>query len=153
MMTSSYMLSDKPTCRCKTSHILHLCRQNKTLLLWYPKGLPSDCTLYKSSSQAEKWEWDWGGAYCWVAANCKFTLVFPVSFTLMVVTKVEEDAAETGKKGFVNFKRVVWHDSFHQLLDSIHARSKDGFHIQCGDGIVRHLFPVILILSADYEEQ
>jgi len=53
----------------------------------------------------------------------------------------------------VNFKRVVWHDSFYELLDSIHIHSKTGFHIRCGDGIVRHLFPAILILSADYEEQ
>jgi len=53
----------------------------------------------------------------------------------------------------VNFKRVVWHDSFYELLDSIRIHSKTGFHIRCGDGIVRHLFPAILILSADYEEQ
>ena len=69
------------------------------------------------------------------------------------MTKVEEEAEESGKKGYVNFKRVVWHDSFYELLHSIRAHSKTGFHIKCGDGIVHHLFPAILILSADYEEQ
>ena len=69
------------------------------------------------------------------------------------MAKLEEEAEESRKKGYVNFKRVVWHESFYELLDSIHAHSKTGFHIKCADGIVRHLYPVILILSADYEEQ
>jgi hypothetical protein len=38
-------------------------------------------------------------------------------------------------------------------LESIHAVSETGFHLKCADGITRHFFPVILILSADYEEQ
>ena len=53
----------------------------------------------------------------------------------------------------MNFKRVVWHDSFYELLDSIRIHSKSGYYIRCADGIVRHLYPAILILSADYEEQ
>jgi hypothetical protein len=35
----------------------------------------------------------------------------------------------------------------------MHKVSECGFEITCGDGVTRHLFPVILILSADYEEQ
>ncbi|KAF9780021.1 hypothetical protein BJ322DRAFT_1165130 [Thelephora terrestris] len=66
---------------------------------------------------------------------------------------IEEEAQESGKRDYVNFKRVIWHDSFYELMDSIHAVSKTGLHIRCADGIIRHLFPVILILSADYEEQ
>jgi len=69
------------------------------------------------------------------------------------MVKVEEEAEESGKKDYVNFKRVVWHDSFYELLDSIQAYSQVGFHIKCADGVERHLYPVILILSADYEEQ
>ena len=60
---------------------------------------------------------------------------------------------ESGKKKYVNFKRVVWHDSFYELVESMHAVSKTGFHIRCADGIDCHLYPIILILSADYEEQ
>ena len=69
------------------------------------------------------------------------------------MAKVEEEMEESRKKNYVNFKRVVWHDSFYELLDSIHAHSKTGFYIECADGVVRHLYPAILILSADYEEQ
>jgi hypothetical protein len=67
--------------------------------------------------------------------------------------KIDEDAAESGKAKYVNFKRVVWHDSFRKLLASISELSKIGFHIECADGVTRHVFPAILILSADYEEQ
>jgi hypothetical protein len=67
--------------------------------------------------------------------------------------KLEGEASESGKKDHVNFKRVIWHESFIQLLDTLHAISKTGLYIKCGDGIIRHFYPVILILSADYEEQ
>jgi len=69
------------------------------------------------------------------------------------MAKLEEEAEESGKRGYVNFKRVVWHDSFYELLDSIRVHSKTGYFIKCADGVVRHLYPAILILSADYEEQ
>ena len=58
-----------------------------------------------------------------------------------------------GNKVDANFKRVVWHKSFLKLLESIHKLSKIGFKIQCADGVVRHVYLAILILSADYEEQ
>ena len=69
------------------------------------------------------------------------------------VFKVEEDAAESKKPGYVNFKRVVWHKSWYELIESIRQLSKIGCRVECADGVVRHIFPVILILSADYEEQ
>ena len=57
------------------------------------------------------------------------------------------------KTPWVNFKRVVWHASFYKLLESIEEASKSGHWVNCGDGISRHIFPLILILAADYEEQ
>ncbi|KAF8961518.1 hypothetical protein BDZ97DRAFT_1921202 [Flammula alnicola] len=66
---------------------------------------------------------------------------------------VPEDEAEKGKKSYVDFKRVVWHQSFFKLLETIAQYSKTGCWVKCGDGIERQLFPVVLILSADYEEQ
>ncbi|KAF9231017.1 hypothetical protein BU15DRAFT_68692 [Melanogaster broomeanus] len=66
---------------------------------------------------------------------------------------VAEDADESGKLSFTNLKRVVWHESFLKLLDSIILLSKTGFSHSCFDEIVRWLYPIILILSADYEEQ
>lgn len=67
--------------------------------------------------------------------------------------KVEEEASKSGKKGYADFKRIVWHKSFEELLDSIRELSKIGYHIECADGVTRHIFPAILILCADYEEQ
>ncbi|KIM45701.1 hypothetical protein M413DRAFT_430427 [Hebeloma cylindrosporum] len=67
---------------------------------------------------------------------------------------IKEDAAESGKKDYVNLKRVVWHESFAELLKTLAQYSKTGwFFTGCADGIPRWLFPVILLLSADYEEQ
>jgi len=69
------------------------------------------------------------------------------------LTQIEEEASESGKPGYVNFKRVVWHKAFYEVLATIHELSKTGQHVGCGDGVNRHIFPAILILSADYEEQ
>jgi hypothetical protein len=66
---------------------------------------------------------------------------------------VEEDSGETGKKGFVNHKHVVWHEAFYKLLESIEEISKTGIWIDCADEIRRNIFPLVLILSADFEEQ
>ncbi|KAG1859232.1 hypothetical protein F4604DRAFT_1882756 [Suillus subluteus] len=66
---------------------------------------------------------------------------------------VSEDADEEGKPGFVNFKRVVWHESFQKLLEMVARYSKTGYSHQCFDKITHWLFPILLILSADYEEQ
>ncbi|KAJ7707650.1 hypothetical protein B0H17DRAFT_1033442 [Mycena rosella] len=65
---------------------------------------------------------------------------------------VKEDTAESGKPGYVNFKNAVWHAAFYKLLESIVMHSKTGIWTQCGDGKQRWLFPVVLILAADYEE-
>ena len=67
--------------------------------------------------------------------------------------QVKEDAGETRKKRFVNLKRVVWHEGFKRVLESIIQYSKTGCWVDCGDQVSRWLFPLILMLSADYEEQ
>lgn len=72
---------------------------------------------------------------------------------ILYIYQVKEDAGETKKKHFVNLKRVVWHEGFKQVLESIVEYSKTGYWKVCGDKIRRWLFPLILILSADYEEQ
>ncbi|KIK31487.1 hypothetical protein CY34DRAFT_58649, partial [Suillus luteus UH-Slu-Lm8-n1] len=43
--------------------------------------------------------------------------------------------------------------SFYQLLASVAKHSNTGYWFECGDGIQHRLWPVILILSADYKEQ
>jgi hypothetical protein len=69
------------------------------------------------------------------------------------LTQVDDAAEDKGKKEWVNFKRVVWHESFYKLLETIEVYSAVGYWVECGDGIARHIFPLILILAADYEEQ
>ena len=67
--------------------------------------------------------------------------------------QVLENEAKKGKKGYVNFKYEVWYQSFVKLLETIAQKSVTGHWEKCGDNINRKLFPVVLILSADYEEQ
>ncbi|KAG2031965.1 hypothetical protein BDR03DRAFT_936177 [Suillus americanus] len=66
---------------------------------------------------------------------------------------VEEDRQYSGTQSFVNFKNVVWHKLFKCLLKSLALLSKTGFWVKCWDGIERLFYLLILILSADYEEQ
>ncbi|KAJ7500378.1 hypothetical protein B0H11DRAFT_2155479 [Mycena galericulata] len=65
---------------------------------------------------------------------------------------VSDDTAESGKQGYANFKTAVWHAAFYKLLESIVMHSKTGIWTHCGDGKDRWLFPMVLILAADYEE-
>lgn len=67
--------------------------------------------------------------------------------------QVPEEAAESGKKGFVDFKRIVWHKGFELLLAKLKEYAATGCTVMCGDDIERLIVPLILILSADYEEQ
>ncbi|KAG2049418.1 hypothetical protein BDR06DRAFT_893895, partial [Suillus hirtellus] len=64
-----------------------------------------------------------------------------------------EDANEEGKTGFTNLKRVIWHESFAVFLELVAQYSKTGYAHKCFDQILHWLFPILLILSADYEEQ
>ncbi|KAG1747467.1 hypothetical protein EDB19DRAFT_1826190 [Suillus lakei] len=66
---------------------------------------------------------------------------------------VPEDAGEEGKLGYMNLKHVVWHELFFKLLELAAQYSKTGYSHKCHNNILRWLFPLILILSADYEEQ
>ncbi|KAF8145632.1 hypothetical protein K438DRAFT_2097334 [Mycena galopus ATCC 62051] len=53
---------------------------------------------------------------------------------------------------FSNFKNIVWHAAMYKLLETIAGISKVGHWTQCGDNLLRWLFPLVLILAADYEE-
>ncbi|KJA13371.1 hypothetical protein HYPSUDRAFT_151670 [Hypholoma sublateritium FD-334 SS-4] len=66
---------------------------------------------------------------------------------------VKEDTKETRKKSFVNLKRVVWHEGFKEVLKSIIQYAQTGIWQKCADDVLRWIYPIILILSADYEEQ
>ncbi|KAG1852470.1 hypothetical protein DFJ58DRAFT_728542 [Suillus subalutaceus] len=66
---------------------------------------------------------------------------------------VPEDSDEDSKLSYTNLKRVVWHESFSILLVTIILLSATGFAHECYDRTQRWLFPLILILLANYEEQ
>ncbi|KAG1761725.1 hypothetical protein EDD22DRAFT_619601 [Suillus occidentalis] len=66
---------------------------------------------------------------------------------------VKEDKQHSGKPAFVNFKNAVWHASFLKILDCLAPLSRLGSAIKCWDDIIRVFYPIVLILSADYEEQ
>ncbi|KAI0369554.1 hypothetical protein BV20DRAFT_1078292 [Pilatotrama ljubarskyi] len=64
-----------------------------------------------------------------------------------------EDENEKRKRPFATYKAVIWHEAFWVLLKAIAAYAKTGYKFRCGDGIERILFPIILMLVPDYEEQ
>ncbi|KIK46619.1 hypothetical protein CY34DRAFT_21850 [Suillus luteus UH-Slu-Lm8-n1] len=66
---------------------------------------------------------------------------------------VPEDSGEDGKLSYTNLKHIVWHESFFKLLKSIILYAKTGFAHECYDRITHWLYPLILLLSADYKEQ
>ncbi|EGO30670.1 hypothetical protein SERLADRAFT_364543 [Serpula lacrymans var. lacrymans S7.9] len=45
------------------------------------------------------------------------------------------------------------HESFLKVVESLELHAKTGYYYQRTEGDVLYLFPIILILSADYEEQ
>ncbi|KAG2074144.1 hypothetical protein BDR04DRAFT_1126829 [Suillus decipiens] len=66
---------------------------------------------------------------------------------------VSEDSEHAGKSSFVNFKNAIWHESFLKLLEFVIQISRTGCWFECSDAIKCLIWPLILILSTDYEEQ
>ncbi|KAJ3548840.1 hypothetical protein NM688_g5244 [Phlebia brevispora] len=66
---------------------------------------------------------------------------------------IEEDEKDKNKPAWINFKRNIWHKSFRVILQHIIEIASVGQKFICGDGVERFLFPIISILTADYEEQ
>ncbi|PBK61347.1 hypothetical protein ARMSODRAFT_850222, partial [Armillaria solidipes] len=58
------------------------------------------------------------------------------------------------KPYFADFKREVWHAALNRILQPVYQASKLGEWVQVpGRSEPIHVFPVLLMLSADYEEQ
>jgi Plavaka transposase len=53
----------------------------------------------------------------------------------------------------VNFKRAVWTAGFRKVLASVAGYAETGISWELFDGTTRWLHPIVMILSADYEEQ
>ncbi len=84
----------------------------------------------------------------------RLSIYASMSKLMLVCLKLQvESEAEEGKKGFTNFKRAIWHESFKILVHTVSQYAKTGYKFKCGDDVERILYPVIIILVADYEEQ
>ncbi|KAG2144052.1 hypothetical protein BD769DRAFT_1625688 [Suillus cothurnatus] len=66
---------------------------------------------------------------------------------------VKEDKQHSSKLAWANFKATVWHKSFERILSSLAERSRMGQWLECLDATQCWFFPLILILSSDFEEQ
>ncbi|KAK0471836.1 hypothetical protein IW261DRAFT_1571498 [Armillaria novae-zelandiae] len=71
---------------------------------------------------------------------------------------IKEEAKHKDKSYYADFKRAVWHKAFESILLPIKGKSKFGAWVQVAGGTETtpchlYLFPTIMILSADYEEQ
>jgi len=49
--------------------------------------------------------------------------------------QIEEEASESGKAGYVDFKCVVWHEAFYEVLATISELSRTGQHVKCEGGV------------------
>lgn len=67
--------------------------------------------------------------------------------------QIHDPPEHKDKPRWVDFKRVIWHESFYKLVETIETASVVGRWVNCGDGVARHIYPLILILAADFEEQ
>ena len=64
-----------------------------------------------------------------------------------------ESTANEGNKDFVNFKRVVWHAAFYEICKKIETYSETGCPCEIPGMGQKTLYPFIIMLVADYEEQ
>ncbi|KAG1771613.1 hypothetical protein EV702DRAFT_1181456 [Suillus placidus] len=66
---------------------------------------------------------------------------------------VKEEKEHAGKPSWVNFKNAIWHEAFLKILSPLASKSSMGQWFECLDSVQCWFFTLILILSADYEEQ
>ncbi|KAF7798759.1 hypothetical protein EIP86_009984, partial [Pleurotus ostreatoroseus] len=66
---------------------------------------------------------------------------------------IVDDEMDKGKKKYVNMKQQVWHTSMRKILERVISLGKTGIMWRCGDGVERWIFPVVLLLTGDFEEQ
>ncbi|ESK82060.1 hypothetical protein Moror_13415 [Moniliophthora roreri MCA 2997] len=66
---------------------------------------------------------------------------------------INQESKHSGKTSFVDFKVIVWHQSAIKMFESIRIYCKVECILDCSDRICRLLYPILLALSADYEEQ
>lgn len=84
---------------------------------------------------------------------CQYFQVLDIWYLIYFQVPDDTNSDGASSKKYADFKRVVWHESFYEILRSIEDHATTGYKFMCGDDILRWIFPFILIASADYEEQ
>lgn len=65
---------------------------------------------------------------------------------------MKDKSGNKGKISWRNHKRAVYHEAFREILKTLKLYSKVGYSFLDANEVQRHIYPCILILSADYEE-
>lgn len=71
---------------------------------------------------------------------------------MTLVQQIPEEAAESGKLRWTNFKREVWHGGMGVIINPLAPHSELGFSTICGDVKERCLCPGIPLWSSDMKE-
>jgi hypothetical protein len=85
-------------------------------------------------------------------AGCLLYVLF-FYYLLQVTNPLKPNSEPGATKIDVDFKRVIWHESFSIFLHKLTKITHLGEWVIDGNGKKLHLFPFIWILSADFEEQ
>lgn len=113
--------------------------------------------MCKPSCFHSQWGRTWRKPFSWMASNCKAYLnsILPdlPSLTFNVHVQPDDDPLEAGKVEWVDIKREIWHSAVQKVVESIKTHAEFGTSIRCGDGKERQIFPRIIMISANYEEQ
>ena len=138
--------------RWKTDRYRTVRRQVQTVVVWDCEGLPYYGEAHEPSCKDQEWRGDRRRSSRRMAPSG--TLQFlPYSKLILPPKQIEDSEEDKHRTSWVNFKNAIWHKSFHKLLQSIEVYAVTGYSLKCGDHVHRNIFPFIVILSADYEEQ
>jgi len=159
MFYNDNLIVGPPTrCReCSAIWAYSLCWQDAPMVIWNCEGIYRCRAMCKPTCWTAEQSRDWWRVYCWVVTHRTWPSLAPDDEVVASHTEhwqVPEDAEEEGKLGYTILKRIVWHNSFSKILDEVVIYSWTGYaHTLSYDKITRTLFPTLLILSGDYEEQ
>lgn len=131
-----------------------ICRQVQVVIVRQRKSVPRHGEDLEPPGEDQKRRGDGRCSYCRLASSGKFgSTHLPGSKLTLLPKQIEDAQANKQRPNWVNFKQVIWHKSFYKLLKSIEAYAVTGCWVKCGDEVERNIYPLILILAADFEEQ
>lgn len=67
--------------------------------------------------------------------------------------KIKAPEGEKDNSNWPRFSRMVLHESLKRIFRTYQHPSKDGYSVDCADGVRRDIVPIFSIISQDLEEQ